>query len=107
MKNKYGFTEKENQEILDIIQKYCDIEEALLFGSRAMKTFKVMSDVDVVLYGQNINYSTISSVQSDFEESSLPYMFDILDFNKITSEELKEHIKKYGKCLYKKETVFK
>jgi len=97
--NSYGFTDSEWHETLDILKKYREIEKVVLFGSRAKNTFKSMSDVDIVLYGKSITYQTVSALQSDFEDSQIPYMFDILDYKKITSDELKQHIKVYGKTI--------
>lgn len=101
--NKFGFTDKEWKETLNILKKYQQIEKVVLFGSRAMNTFKPMSDVDLVLYGEKVNHSVISSLQSDFEDSLIPYLFDIISYKTIKSDELKEHIRLYGKTIIGKE----
>ncbi len=95
--NKYGFTDKEWNETLSILKKHKEIEKVVLFGSRAKNTFKPMSDVDIVLFGEKISHSIIASLQSDFEDSQIPYMFDVIAYKTITSDELKEHIRIYGK----------
>jgi len=41
-------------------------------------------------------------LQSDFEDSSIPYFYDILNYKTINSDELKEHIRRYGKVIYEK-----
>jgi len=97
--NKYGFTDSEWQETLVILKKYSEIDKVVLFGSRAKNTFKPMSDVDIVLYGNDITYQTISALQSDFDDSQIPYFFDIIDYKKISSDELKQHIYRYGKII--------
>lgn len=98
--NKYGFTEEEWKETLGILKKYKEVEKVVLFGSRAKNTFKPMSDVDIVLFGEKINHSLIASLQSDFEDSQIPYMFDVITYKTITSNELKEHIRIYGKTIF-------
>ena len=95
--NKYGFTDKEWKDTLTIFRRCPEIKKIVLFGSRAKNTFKPMSDVDIVLYGEKINQSVIASLQSNFEDSQIPYFFDIIDYKAISSKELKEHIRQYGK----------
>lgn len=95
----YGFTDEQTKSIKDILEKYSEIESAIIFGSRAMNTFKVGSDVDLALKG-NISLSTISVLKSAFEESTLPHFFDVLDYETIQEPKLKEHIGQYGKVFY-------
>jgi len=99
--NKYGLTEKEQVEILALIKKYPEIDEVILFGSRAMNTFTKISDIDLALKGDNIS-RIIGSLVSDFEDSSLIYEVDVIDYHGISSEALLEHIRKYGKVFYRK-----
>ena len=97
--NKYGFTDKEWNDTLSILKKHNEIEKVVLFGSRAKNTFKSMSDVDIVLFGDKISHSLIAGLQSDFEDSQIPYFFDIIADKTITSNELKKHICIYGKTI--------
>ena len=45
---KYGISDVQLKEIIDFIQGYPEVEEAVLFGSRARDTYKEASDVDIV-----------------------------------------------------------
>ena len=49
---KYGLSENQLEEIISILQKYDEIEEAILFGSRVIGTYKKASDVDIVIKGK-------------------------------------------------------
>jgi predicted nucleotidyltransferase len=102
---KSGLTVRQLTEIVKIFANYNEIEEAVLFGSRAMGNYKKASDVDIVLFGENVINHIISSIQVDFEDSQIPYFFDVLNYKKITSDELKQHIEVYGKTIYKKTKV--
>lgn len=44
--------------------------------------------------------STISGILN--EESPLPYFCDVLDYSLIDNEELKNHIDRVGRLIYKK-----
>lgn len=98
-----GLLERDFKYILEAISKYSEIEEVIIFGSRAMGNYKQGSDVDIALKGKNINRTIVRRLNDDLnEEYPLPYFFDVLNYNDITNQELKEHIDEVGKCIYKK-----
>lgn len=98
----FGLTNEDFQTIIDAIKEYPQIDEAILFGSRALNTYKKGSDIDIALKGEKIALitATISGVLN--EESPLPYFCDILDYSLIDNEELKNHIDRVGQSIYKK-----
>lgn len=98
----FGLTSNELQTIVDIIKTYPEIDEALIFGSRALDTHKRGSDIDIALKGKNLEsiVSAISGILND--ESPLPYFCDVLDYDLIQHEELRDHIDRVGKTIYLK-----
>ena len=44
---RYGLPDEHIKIILDYIARHSEIEEAILFGSRALGTYKPGSDVDI------------------------------------------------------------
>ena len=106
MMNDFGFTHEINEKILQILKKYQAIKKAVIFGSRAKNTFTIGSDVDLAIWqGQDekLDNNVIAELKSDFEESNLPYFFDVLDYKKISNEKLKKEIDNYGKIFYLKD----
>ncbi|MGA2298847.1 MAG: nucleotidyltransferase domain-containing protein [FCB group bacterium] len=101
----FGFTEKQFNIILGIISKYSEIEEAIIFGSRADGTNKEASDVDIAIKCSALGFHIRARLLTDFEESSLPFFFDVVDFNGNRNEKLKGHIDNFGKVFYKKGTT--
>ena len=104
--NDFGFTHEINEKILQILKKYQAIKKAVIFGSRAKNTFTIGSDVDLAIWqGQDekLDNNVIAELKSDFEESNLPYFFDVLDYKKISNEKLKKEIDNYGKIFYLKD----
>lgn len=98
----YGLNERETQIIFGILKKYSEIKDVLIFGSRAKGVFHKGSDVDLAIDGGNVAPKTLRQIKSDFEESSLPYRVDLLDFNTLSNVSLKEHIKRVGKSILQK-----
>ncbi|MBL7766597.1 MAG: nucleotidyltransferase domain-containing protein [Chitinophagaceae bacterium] len=87
--------------IISIFRKYSEIREVIIFGSRAKGTFKHGSDLDFAIRDSDISESTLSHLQSDFSESSLPYHVDLIDQSKLVDLDLIEHIHRVGKLFYK------
>lgn len=100
-----GLSEKELEILSGIFRKYPDLTTAILFGSRAKGTQKHGSDVDLAVKGENLTLSTVLRIQSDIEESNLPYFFDVIDMSTIVSKELLQHIREYGVVIYKKKSL--
>jgi len=96
----YGLTDIELQILKRTFAKYPEIQKAILFGSRAKGNFKNGSDIDIVIITEN--KFNIFYIYDELEEK-LPYFIDIILYNSITNKKLKNHIKNFGKIIYKKE----
>ena len=100
---KYGLFDSQLKTIEEILASHPEIEEALLFGSRAMDTFKEASDVDIALKGSKVNSKLAIKLQSYFEEETdLPYFFDFVSYSHIDNKNLIKHIDKEGIIIYRK-----
>ena len=66
-----------------------------------MGNYKKASDVDIAIIGKNITRRTVLGV-SDLlnEEYPIPYFFDIIHYEIVTNNNLKEHIDSEGKRIY-------
>lgn len=73
-------------EYLDIVKKILrqhlpSNAKAWIFGSRANGKAKTYSDIDIAIdAGQPLSTETIVSLANDFDECSLPYKVDIVDW---------------------------
>ncbi len=99
---KYGLSDDVLEKIILVFGKYQQIDEAILYGSRAKNTQKKGSDIDIALKGLDINLEIINKVTNDLEALPTPYTFDLAIFHKIDNQDLLEHIERVGKVLYKK-----
>lgn len=94
---KTGLSDMQIDEILLFTKRFPQIEKVILFGSRAKGSYKRGSDIDLVISGHALSYSTINELSYLLnEESTLPYYFDLLNLSDINSESLLEHINQYG-----------
>ncbi|NUU99671.1 hypothetical protein XO12_06010 [Marinitoga sp. 1154] len=100
---KFGIKEKLWKDLIKIFSNNKKIKKVVLFGSRAKEIFKNGSDIDIALYGEDLNINDIISIQVEIEKLEIPYGIDLIIYNKIDSKELKEHIDSVGKILYKRD----
>ncbi len=100
---KYGLSEEQLAEICNIIGSYPQIEAAVIYGSRADGAYKEASDVDIAIKGEKTNESLAAKLKFHLEEETyLPFFFDVIAYNAITSIELKNQIKVKGKTIYRR-----
>ena len=72
-----GLKKRDLDYIVNAIKRFSEIEKAVIFGSRAKKTYKPGSDVDIGIYGKNITFDTVSALHAVLEdEGPLPYFFN-------------------------------
>lgn len=96
----YGLKEEDLKVICSILQRFPEVEEALLYGSRAKGNYKNGSDIDLALKGK-ISPSCITALWGLLnDESPLPYFFDILSYEDLTNRDLKDHIDRIGISIY-------
>ena len=100
----FGLTEKDIDLIRSAIAAHSEIEEVVVFGSRAMGNHKNGSDVDLAVKGNGVSLRTISRLGAQLnEELPLPYQFDVIDYASIDTPALKERIDFLGKVLFQRE----
>lgn len=100
----YGLLERDTYYIQKSLAAFTEIEQAVIFGSRAMGNYKKASDVDIAIFGNNITDETIQGLTNYLNEIyPIPYFFDILEYSKIPNDMLKKHIDDEGEVIYIKE----
>ncbi len=100
--NRSGLTNEEIAGIRAVFKKFHQVEEVLLYGSRAMGTFKPASDIDLTLVGEGIDLTLQTKIEFDLDDLMLPYKFDVSVYDKISNPELLDHINRVGKKLYER-----
>lgn len=98
----YGLTDIELKKLQELFAANERIEQVMLYGSRAKGNYKPFSDVDITLVGSGLSRTDVNALHAAIDESPLPYMFDISLFASLKNEELVDHIRRRGVCLYRK-----
>lgn len=100
---KFGLTENTIQKIQAVFAVFPNIDEVVLYGSRAKGTFKNGSDIDLSLKGEQLNLDTLNSLSLKLDDLLLPYTIDISIYKMIDNADLIEHINRVGILFYKKD----
>lgn len=95
----FGLTKQDLSLVKSVFADYGDVEKVEIFGSRAMGNFKKGSDVDLVLFF-DVSDKSLSAIRRRLnQELLLPYKFDVISWKEISSDDLRQHIRDYGKPL--------
>lgn len=100
--DKYGLSEANGQRMLDILSAFTEVREVILFGSRAKGNYKPGSDIDIAVKGA-ITKDVQARLLTAFEESLLPYFVDVVVYDRLQNEALREHIDRVGVTLFNEE----
>jgi predicted nucleotidyltransferase len=98
---KFGLSDQDMEVIAQMISACDEIDKAILFGSRAKGNHKPGSDIDIAIFGDNIDIHVISKLHSLLEDQGpLPYLFDVVDGTHLAHQALKEHIERVGQVIF-------
>lgn len=101
--NSFGISETSFLLLLRTFEQYPQVEEVILFGSRAKGNYRKGSDIDLAIKGEQCSASLALQLQSYMnEELPIPYMVDVVAYHSLNHQELKGHIDRVGVSLYKR-----
>lgn len=101
---RYGLPEATIQNICATLRRYPQVEQAILYGSRAKGNYKNGSDIDLTLRGSpGLTLHLLYKILDDLDDLLLPYTIDLSILDHIDDSDLIEHIQRVGVTLYEKE----
>lgn len=96
-----GLSDAELETLRTVFARFPQIEEVILFGSRAHGTHRPSSDIDLAIKGKDITLDTLTKLRYILEgDTNLPYFFDIVIYERIENEGLKKVIDGAGRNIY-------
>lgn len=98
-----GLSPQVVEKILTEFRKFPQLETAILYGSRALGTYKAGSDIDLSFLGKDLNQESVWKVSEALDDTLLPYVFDLSLFETIDNPDLKDHITRVGVVFYQRE----
>ena len=98
----FGLSENTVQSFHSVFNRYPEIEQVIIYGSRAKGNYRDGSDIDITLVGDAVTEEILSNIATQMDELNTPYLLDISVFHHLKSESLRDHIQRVGKVLYKR-----
>ena len=101
--NPFGIAEKSYHLLLDTFSKYPEVEQVVLFGSRAKGNYKKGSDIDLAIKGKKSQSTTALNISAIINEQlPIPYHVDVINYDSLIHVELKDHIDRVGVVFFEK-----
>ncbi len=100
--DSFGLSQRDIQTIHELFKLHAPVKRVFIFGSRATGRFKTGSDIDLAIMNEGVPEITLSELLSEFEESTLPYRVDLVDFTKLTHPDFIKHIHEFGVAFYER-----
>ena len=99
---KFGLSDSTIAIIQGVFELYPQIDKVIVYGSRAKGNYRPGSDIDLTLFGNELNQRHCSDIAEELDELLLPYMIDLSIFDQLNHSDLKEHIRRIGKIFYQR-----
>ena len=97
-----GLKAKHRAAIIAALAANDRVERAVLFGSRAVGTNAITSDVDIALFGQQLTLTDQASLAAACEELPMAQSVDLVLHSAIDNPALVEHIRSHGVEWYRR-----
>jgi len=102
MNNKaFGLGEVVIAAVQGVFALHPEVDEVILYGSRAKGNYKVGSDIDLTMKGERLGSALLSTINQELYDLSIPYMVDLSILSNITNPKLVGHIERVGMVFYK------
>ena len=82
--------------IVDTLSANDRVERVVLFGSRAMETFTIASDVDIALFGENLTPIDQAKLTDQLDRLPIPQRVDLLLHDRVKNQDLIRHVRQHG-----------
>jgi len=73
----FGIPTEAVAKIRDVFAGHPEVEQVILYGSRAKGTFRNGSDVDLAVEGRGMNLTVLNRIDTELDELLLPWSFDL------------------------------
>lgn len=96
----YGLSDEVIQRISAIFEKHPSVTKGVVYGSRAMGSYRPASDIDLVLFGEDVPLTEFFAIENELDDLLLPYKIDLSLHHHLNNPDLLAHIEREGKLFY-------
>ena len=98
----YGLTDIELRKLIGAITESPEVEEIILYGSRARGNYRRYSDIDLTLTGESLERRTLYRILERIADLLLPYEIDLSIKSELDYQPLLDEINTEGITIYKR-----
>lgn len=92
----HAIKEKHRDAIIKVIAANDRVDRAVIFGSRAMGTNSITSDLDIALFGDSLTLRDRGRIAAEIDEIPMAQLVDIVLYRSVDNPRLQQHVKEYG-----------
>lgn len=100
MKPNHGLSQSVLEKIRGVLMDFPEVNQAILFGSRAKQSHKPGSDIDLALVGEGLDWRLVGRVYDALDDLLLPYGFSLVVYDKQTDPDVAGHIRRVGARIF-------
>lgn len=101
---KFGLKESTIAKINGVFSAVPEVDQVIIYGSRAMGTCRNGSDIDLTIKGKAVTHSQVLRIENQLDDLLLPYTIDLSLLHQISNKDLLEHIKRVGIVFYERKS---
>ncbi|ABQ25338.1 nucleotidyltransferase domain-containing protein [Geotalea uraniireducens] len=101
-KLKYGLKQTTIEKINGVFAAHPQIEQVILYGSRAKGNYRNGSDIDLTIRGKGVTLSQLLKIETELDDLLLPYKIDLSLLHQIDDPGFIDHIQRVGIVFYEK-----
>lgn len=101
-----GLKYDEQQKLVALLSSKPSVRKAVVYGSRAKGNYRRFSDIDLTLFGDELDSRELNRIAMDIDDLLLPYNVDLSLFSSLKNIALIEHIQRVGKTIYEAQRSF-
>jgi predicted nucleotidyltransferase len=98
----YGLRNSDIEKLHSVFAQFPEVEEVMLYGSRAKGNYRPGSDIDLTVRGSRVDGTLAGKVALALDDLLLPYIIDLSVYHRLGNPDLISHIHRTGKLFYKK-----
>lgn len=102
---RFGLPEEAVAKINGVLASHPEVESAILYGSRAKGNYRLGSDIDLTLLGEQLDHHDLLKIMNELDDLLIPYTIDLSIFHMIDHEALRDHIQRVGREFYHRSTA--
>lgn len=98
--NDFGLPTGDLNAIINVVASVDNVQRAVVYGSRAKGNYRPNSDIDIMLFGDSLTFSDITTVADRLDDLLLPWQIDITARNRVFNSDFIEQVDRYGKVIF-------